>query len=113
MLAKLIDGALMPVPQSYWRETPEGIVTVSNYDALPEEDHLADGWKPVIETEPPEPQEGIGYYPVYTEEETRIVQGWEEYEIPPPQPDPIEELQAQVDELKEFVEWLMEGFENG
>jgi len=128
MLAKLIDGTLVLLPASYevereqredftvypddfadWPEedkeafpreyrTFSAMVWISGYDMLTEEEHLADGWKPVVETPMPE-REGYYYIDKFEEADDAILQDWKEYEIPPAPPDPYA-----------FIQALMEGY---
>ena len=81
MYAKLIDGELVLAPRKINREIDgEPYVTYNPTDEM----LAAQGWLPLIETDPPDdPPEGYHYEPSYTEESGEIVQGWELVEDPP------------------------------
>ena len=67
--AKLIDGAIVYAP----RKLPVGEYTV--YNPTPEM-LIADGWKPVVYTDPPVVAEGFVAVPGWEERENEIVQIW-------------------------------------
>jgi len=109
MLVKLDEnGNLIHLPktgtlETYNEETEETeVITVSNYDALDEEILLANGWKPLVETPMPEPDEGYGYRTTYEDTGDEIVQSWEKYELPP---EPTPQLSAE-----EMWDAYMEGY---
>lgn len=77
--AKLIGGQLVYAPRKMNTEIEGEPYVVYN---PPAEMLEADGWLPMIETEPPEAPEGYHYEPTYTEEGGEIVQGWELVEDP-------------------------------
>ena len=102
MLAKLKNGQLILLPKTYEHDG----ISYSNYDALQNDGEglavlASHGWKPLIETPMPEPQEGVGYNPVYEDTGDSIVMSWEAYEI--------EEPEAQPDYMA-FIAGLMEGY---
>ena len=72
--AKLIDGALVYAPRKMNTTIDGEPYVVYN---PPAELLEADGWLPVIYTDPPEAPEGYHYEPTYTEESGEIVQEWE------------------------------------
>ena len=74
MYAKLINGALVFAPRKMATEIDDEPYVVYN---PPAELLEADGWLPVIYTDPPEAPEGYHYEPTYTEESGEIVQEWE------------------------------------
>ena len=78
--AKLIDGALIYAPRKMNTTIDDEPYVVYN---PPAEMLEADGWLPVVYTDPPEAPEGYHYEPTYTEEIGEIVQGWELVEDPP------------------------------
>ena len=75
MYAKLIDGQLVYAPRKMNTEIEgEPYVVYNSTDEM----LAADGWLPLIETDPPDdPPEGYHYEPTYAEESGEIVQGWE------------------------------------
>ena len=77
---KLINGALVYAPRKMNTEIGGEPYVVYN---PPAEMLEADGWLPMIETEPPEAPDGYQYEPTYTEEGGEIVQGWKLVEDPP------------------------------
>lgn len=77
MYAKLINGALVYAPRRLPTEIDGEPYTVFN---PPAEILEADGWLPVVYTEPPEAPEGYHYEPTYAEWQTetgrKILQEW-------------------------------------
>lgn len=71
--AKLIDGALVCAPRKLPTEIDGEPYVVYN---PPDELLEAQGWLPVVYTDPPEAPEGWHCEPTYTEEGGEIVQGW-------------------------------------
>ncbi len=72
---KIINGAFEPFTGGYIRH--DGRV----YTNLSETTLIRLGYKPLIEAEQPEEQEGYYITPVYTETDTEIVQSYEYKEI--------------------------------
>ena len=74
MIAKLIDGVLVSAPRKIQIIIDDKPYTQFNPTA---ENLLAQGWKPVTETEHGEAPAGYEYRPVYTDSGDTIVQSWE------------------------------------
>lgn len=83
MYGKLIDGNLQIAP----KKLPGDGVIVYN---PPAEMYLAQGWKPVTFTDPPEAPIGFYYESGWEEQAEAIVQTW----ILTPLPDDIDEAEA-------------------
>lgn len=84
MYGKIIDNELTLAPS----KLPGDGVTVYN---PPAEMYLAQGWKPVTFTEPPDdPPEGYYYESGWEEQTEEIVQTWTPVELP----DDIDEYEA-------------------
>lgn len=83
MFAKLIDGALLRAPKKL---AGDGVVVYNP----PEEMYLAQGWKPVENTAPPEAQDGFYYEIGWEETAEAIVQTW----TLTPLPDDVDEAEA-------------------
>lgn len=83
MYAKLIDGALNIAP----KKLPGDGTTVYN---PPAEMYLAQGWKPVQYTDPPEAPEGYYYESGWEEQTDAIMQTWTLV----PMPDDIDDAEA-------------------
>lgn len=83
MYAKIIDGQLVAAP----RKIPLGDKVI--YNPTPE-NLTAAGYKPVVETDPPEVDEWHIAVPHYTEKKSQIVQSWTVEDAP----DDIDEAEA-------------------
>ena len=73
MYAKIIDGVFTIAPKKIPVTIDGKPYTQFNPTA---ENLLAQGWKPVTETEHGDAPVGYEYKPTYTETETEIVQSW-------------------------------------
>ena len=80
MRAKLIDGEIRFAPRKMEIMIDDEPYTVYNPPAALLE---ADGWLPVVYTDPPDDApEGYTYEPGWEEEDNQIVQTWELVELP-------------------------------
>lgn len=72
---KLENGTLVYAPNKL-------IIGTEQVFNAPAETYKAQGWLPIVNTDMPEAEEGFYYSPVYTEADGKIVQQWEQHEIP-------------------------------
>lgn len=103
--AKLIDGAIVYAPCKL--TVDEYVVYNPTTEML-----IADGWKPVVYTDPPEVDPGCIAVPGWEETETEIVQTWTVEEVPITEGDALvrfsNELTGQQNEtLEEATETLI------
>lgn len=103
--AKLIDGNLVPAP----RKLTVGDFTV--YNPTPEM-LIADGWKPVVYTEPPEVEPGFEAVPGWYDDGTEIREIWTVLPVPITEDEALvrysNELTGATDEtLEEATETLI------
>lgn len=109
MYAKLINDNLQPAPNpilhaGLWHGNPPGSV------------YEAEGYKPVVYTEPPtEPGEGYQWAEIWSEDDGNIQQGWVLVEVPITDEDALvryaNELTGEQDEtLTEATETLIKHF---
>lgn len=82
MYARLIDGDLVVAPKKL-------IINDTQVWNAPAEEYLAQGWLPVILTEPPEAPEGYYYESGWTEENDTIIETWTLTELPEPSADEL------------------------
>ena len=73
--AKLDGNTLIYAPNILY----DGNVQIINASA---EKHAENGYLPIERTEQPESVDGFYFMPIYTETDGRIVQEWEQHEIP-------------------------------
>lgn len=71
---KIENGALIYAPNKL-------IIDTEQVFNAPAETYKAQGYLPIVNTVQPE-AEGYYFTPVYTEQNSKIVEGWEKHEIP-------------------------------
>lgn len=75
MFGKLIDGAIVAAPEKLIIDSKQ----VWNASA---DEYFAQGWKPIIITDPPDPEKGFYFIPGWKETTKKITQTWTKAEEP-------------------------------
>ena len=72
---KIENGALVYAPNKL-------VIGTEQIFNAPAEIYKEQGYLPIVNTEPPEEEEGFYYSPYYVEADSSIVQQWEKVEVP-------------------------------
>lgn len=88
---KLENGILIPAPpvlqiEMTFEENGESFDSLQKVGNPTAAQYAAQGWLPVIESTPPEPEEGYHFEETYTEGDGEIVQSWVLVADPEPEP---------------------------